>query len=410
MRRPSVLYVTCHLPYPPIGGGRRRDYELLRRLADDFDLALCVVSKTIEQDELHAPVMRQHCSTVKVVPAAPFRPAAGSTQPQHVLRHRSPEALQWMREFIAAAGVDLIHVEGYYLLQHVPPSCPVPVLLVEQNVEYLLFRQQAATATARRPYMESQISVTRRAEHLAWRRSSLCATVSEDDCRYIQETMPGLDVRLTPNGADHLDTELDCGCERPQGWPSDGPSVVFVANFGYEPNVDAAVHLCEEIFPPVRWSVPTARLLLVGASPPPGLVELGQATPGVSVIGRVPSVVPYLRAADLVVCPLRIGGGVKVKLLEAIHLGKAIVSTSVGIQGMGHAVRDCVEVRDDPGNLAQTVVDVLRSQQRRHRLEHATAVFARALPSWDDAASAVASCYRELLGVKAPLGGVTGLA
>lgn len=404
MREHSVLYVTCHLPYPPVGGGRLRDYELVRRLSEDFDLSLCVVSKTMEQDELHAPAIGQYYSTVKVAPAAPFRLAAGSGQPEQVQRHRSPKASRWLRKFVSTARVDLIHVEGYYLLQHVPADCQVPVLLVEQNIEYLLFLQRAATGV-RQQYMERQYSLTRRAEQQAWRRSSLCAAVSDDDRRHMQEAMPGLDVRLTPDGADHLDAEPCFSAELSPGLRAGGPLVVFVANFGYEPNVDAAVYLCREIYPLVRRCVPTACLWLVGANPPPGLIQLGKATEGVLTTGWVPSVVPYLRAADVVVCPLRIGGGVKVKLLEAIHLGKAVVSTQVGIQGCGRAVRDCLEVRDNPGDFAQSVADLLSSPQRRRGLEQAAAAFATTLASWDDAASAVACCYRELLGVAAPLRG-----
>lgn len=399
MARPSILYVTCHLPYPPIGGGRRRDYELIRRLATDFNLSLCVLSKTPEEDERNAPALREHASPIKVLPVGSPECHGGERVAHHVWRHRSLKASQWVNRLLLDTPVELVHVEGYYLLQHVPSLCRVPILLVEENVEYVLFRQAAANEPdpVRQQQLEQEALLTESAERAAWRRSSLCGAVSSHDRAHMRSAMPGLDVRLTPDGADHLDGEPPTELTWVGSSGSRDPSFVFVGNFSYEPNVDAAIYLCRDIFPLVQAVLPNVRLLLVGANGPRGLQELARATDGVSLIGPVVSVVPYLDAVDAVVCPLRIGGGVKVKSLEAIRRGKAIVTTSIGMQGIDPAVAGCVELRDDAAGMALALVSILSSEEKRRSLERAALAFAGTLPSWDDAAAAVVGCYKELI-------------
>ncbi len=395
MRRQSVLYLTCHLPYPPIGGGRRRDYELIRRLADQFDLKLCVVSKTPREDRRNAAKLKEYCSAVQIFSAGTGAPIPMERAHQ-VARHSAAGARSWVGDLVFAGGADVVHVEGYYLMQHVTSSPSAPVLLVEENVEYLLFRQEAAIEPdlARQRHLCRQYELTKATEIAAWRRATVCGAVSAEDRRHMQQAAPGVDVRLTSDGADHLDSESS-----PSSWRGPtrrrSPSIVFIANFGYEPNVDAAAFLCRQILPHIRATVPDVRVSLVGADPGAKLLELGNAS-RVAVVGTVPSVVPYLEGADVVVCPLRVGGGVKVKLLEAIRRGKAIVTTSVGAQGMPHGIATCIEVRDDPVGFAEASVGLLTSERKRRELEHAAASLGATLPTWDDAASVLSACYREL--------------
>jgi len=179
---------------------------------------------------------------------------------------------------------------------------------------------------------------------------------------------------------------------RPTATPDDAPAVLtFIANFAYQPNVDAAVYFVRQVLPLVAASIPDVRLLLVGNAPPPEVLAL--AGPAVTVTGRVPDVDPYLEEATAVVCPLRIGGGVKVKMLEALSSGKAIVSTSVGVQGLGRDITDAVLVTDDPAQMAQHTVAVLTDPLLRHQLERAAARHATTMPTWDDAADALLACY-----------------
>jgi glycosyltransferase involved in cell wall biosynthesis len=378
-----VLFLSCHSPYPPVSGGRLREHELLTRLSGEHELDLCAVSKSYEEDREAAITLRDHCRTVAV-----FR-AAGST-PCQIARHASVEATAHVARLLREEPIDVVHVEGFYLLQHVPEPSDVPIVLVGQNVEYELWRQRVETAVDEEARRASFLSYrqTREAEVRAWRRASLCVAVTEDDRAAMRRAVAGLEVRLVPDGADHLPL-LERPARRRAGSLQ---AVTLVGNFAYQPNADAAIHLCRDILPRVLERVRDVHVFLVGNDPPAEVRAL--ASEHVTVTGRVRAVGPYLDAADVVVLPLRIGGGVKVKMLEALRRGKAIVTTPLGLQGLA-GVEDRVRVANDPSSFSAAVADLLARPDERRRLERSALAFAATLPTWDDAADALSACYRE---------------
>ncbi|HVM11686.1 MAG TPA: glycosyltransferase family 4 protein [Actinomycetota bacterium] len=391
MHRPRVVLLTAHLPFPPISGGRRREYELIRRLGDRADIDLCAISKTPQEDRANAPRLEHWCRSVAVFPALSPDAPGRRTDPWVVRRHRAPGAAEHIRTRLDEA--DLVHLEGFYLSQHLPLDLPVAALLVEHNVEYLLWRQRAA-ATARRAERARHLleyARTLEAEIAAWKRASIVGALTPEDREAMLQADHGLDVRLLPNGSD-LRAPEPSG-EDPIVLPKT-PRIAFVANFAYQPNVDAALHLARDILPRIRKAVPEVALMLVGNGPPDEVRAL--AGDGIVVTGRVPSVAPYLAAADVVVCPLRVGGGAKVKISEAIAEGKAIVTTSVGAQGLPEEASRCMRIEDRPAPLARAVVELLRDPPERRRLERAASELAASLPTWDEAADRVLACYQEL--------------
>ena len=283
----------------------------------------------------------------------------------------------------ALGEVDLVHLEGYYLAQHLPRTRPVPAVLVEQNVEYMLCKQRLESRRGKRrqqallDYLKSL-----EAETGAWREVEHLAAVTHEDAAFISAATGGLEVAVVPDGID-----LPTPCIPHPDVKS--PSLAFVANFGYEPNVDAARYLCRSILPWIVRAVPDVTLWLVGNAPPQAVRKL--ASDRVIVTGRVPEVEPYIEAADVIVCSLRIGGGVKVKVLEALARGKAIVTTSVGTQGI--AATTPVAIRDDPLLFAGAATDLLLHPEARRRLERSALSFARSLPSWDDACDSLLALY-----------------
>jgi polysaccharide biosynthesis protein PslH len=365
-----LLFVTCHLPYPPHSGGRLREHELLARLTQRFDVHIAAVTKTLAEDEEAAADIPWDHNGISLFPAAALDSLPG-VAPQ-VARHRSEAATAGIRGLLARGRFDLVHVEGFYLWQHLPRTRPAAVL-VEQNIEWQLFEQQG---------LREEAAVTRRAELAAWRAADALGALTAEDRAVMRRASASI-PHLIPDGADHL------GGDATERIARSGQRLVMVGNFGYAPNVDGALWLAREVMPRVREVVPGAELQLVGTSPPPEIQAL--AGDGIEVTGRVPDVGPYLRAADVVVCPLRFGGGVKVKMLEALSCGKAIVATSVGCQGLGKA-RWAVRVAERAEDFANAAARLLRDPLERTRAEQAAA--AVELPSWDDAAEALAECWQ----------------
>jgi len=393
--RPRVLFLTCHLPFPPVSGGRRRDYELLMRLGHRFDIELCVASKTFDEDRANSHRLEPHCAAVSVFPCE-AAPQGEHHLPFQVLRHACSSLTAHVAKRLGSGEIEVVHVEGFYLMQHVPQAGGVPVLLVEQNLEYILWRQR--TETTLDPHERSRVlqqyAMTLEAEIEAWRRADLCAALTEDDREGMRGAIPGLDVRLVPDGIDHP-ADLGDGDAASAVPDRVGPVLAFVGNFAYQPNLDAARLLVDVILPKVRARRPDATLWLVGNDPPPELVQ--RRSESIVVTGRVPSVGPYLNAADVLAYPLRVGGGVKVKVLEALWRGRPVVTTTVGAQGLGADARRAMVVEDDPARFAVAVVRLLNRPRERAVLGAEARRFARTLPTWDEASEALADAYLHLI-------------
>jgi glycosyltransferase involved in cell wall biosynthesis len=270
------------------------------------------------------------------------------------------------------------------------------VLLVEQNIEYELEYQRARADQDGVTRLDSFLrgAHTRAAELECWLRATRLGTVTDEDREMIRLELPGAEVSVVPDGADHIPRvrrgPIAPGIERP-----DGPLVVMLANFGYAPNVDAARHLCRDVLPLIRVAVPKVNVWLVGNAPPREVLALRDER--VTVTGYVPDVRPYLDAADVVTCPLRIGGGVKLKTIEALRRGKAIVSTHVGAQGIPSEARHALVIADGQDAFADAVTNLLLDGDRRARCEREAARAARRLPTWDAAATTLRSIYDQLL-------------
>jgi polysaccharide biosynthesis protein PslH len=390
--RPRILFLTCHLPWPAVSGGRLRELELIRRLADRFEIHLLVISKTPRQDLAHVGALERLCSRIEVFGASPA--GADPDLPAQVLRHHRPPATGRVEQILARGEADLVHVEGFYLMQHIPEPLEEPVLLVEQNIEYELERQRAAIAApVTRLDAFAQCTRTQLAEVGTWLRATRLGAVTVEDRKVIRRVCPSASVHLVPDGADHIPAHH--GDQEGSPFLAGQRSILLVANFGYAPNVDAAIHSCNDILPAIHSTVADAKLWLIGNAPPAEVRAL--AGEHVRVTGRVMNVVPYLDRAEVVVCPLRIGGGIKVKMIEALRRGKAIVSTSVGAQGLPAPAAGALLIADHPGDFGRLVLSLLCDPLRRERLERQARAASEALPTWDDGARALAAAYDDLL-------------
>ena len=394
-----MLFLCAQLPWPAVGRGRRRELELIKRLCGRFDLHLLVVSEAVSEDLANASALRAYCRQIEVFPAAPRRHPHTALEPEesHLLaRHRSEEATGRLGEILARDEVDLVHVEGFYLMQHVPDWVHVPVLLVEQNVAYDLERQPMSTLAAPLRDLDAYGAFVRRrtTEVGCWSRATRIEAVTPKDRDMIQAALPGSDVGLIPDGADHVPHLRALGASRLNERP-DAPLVTVLGDFACQTNVDAALSFCEETMPLIRRAVPATHLWLVGHAPSPEIQALESDT--VRVTGGVPDVVPFLDAADVVACPLRISGGSTASATEALRRGKAIVATSVAAQGLSKSAREPLVIADDAEAFAGGVALLLQDPVRRREHERKATRAATRLPRWDDAAQALAAVYEDLL-------------
>lgn len=399
----KILFLTAHLPYPPFSGGRRRELELISRLSRSFEIHLCSTTKSWRTDSMYTNDLLQYCTSVNLFQAeAPTNKQQYAFYPHQMKKHMSEEASSYISFLLKSQSFDVVHIEGYYLLQHVPLKPGVPILLVEHNIEHLLALQRFSVTVTQheKSYFWSEYIKTLKWEQLMWKRATVCVALTNEDKITMERLESNIDVRRIPNGSDHqkkidvattsLSNSLDHSVIN-----DNCPSILFVCNFAYEPNIDAALYFCRHIFPLILKDMPDVKLFLVGNAPPPEICSL-TSNKQIEVTGRVVSLIPFYKHADVVVCPLRIGGGVKVKVLEALGFGKAIVSTSVGAQGLDLSTYRAVAVADEVTDFAQNVVRFLVQPEVRHIQEREALGYARTLPSWDRVAEAFARLYEKM--------------
>jgi polysaccharide biosynthesis protein PslH len=400
----KILFLTAHLPYPPFSGGRRREFELISRLSRSCDIHLCSITKSWEADSMYINDLLQYCRHINLFEAeAPTTKQQYYSQyPHQMKKHMSEEASSYISFLLKNQSFDVVHIEGYYLLQHLPTKAEVPILLIEHNIEHFLALQRfmVAVTEEEKSCFWSEYIKTLKWEQLMWKRATVCVALTKEDKIIMERLESNIDVRLIPNGSDHLKkiddvtTLLSSSFEHPV-ITDKPPTVLFVGNFAYEPNVDAALYFCRDIFPLILKEVSKVKLFLVGNAPPSEICSLG-SNRHIEVSGRVTSLIPFYKHADVVVCPLRIGGGVKVKVLEALGHGKAIVSTSIGAQGLDLSTHRAVVVADEARGFADNVVRLLVHPEERHLQERQALAYAGTLPTWDQVSEAFARLYDEM--------------
>ena len=396
-----ILFLTAHLPFPPFSGGRRREFELISRLGKDFEIHLCSITKTWETDRMYISNLLCSCASVNLFKAVFNDNKQYAIYPNQIKRHTSEEASSYISFLLKNKPFDVVHVEGYYLMQHLPMKPDIPVILVEHNIECLLNLQRFKLATIQqdKSYYWQEYVYTLKWERTFWKRATKCVTLTTEDESNMRQLEPHVDIRTIPNGIDHrkmIDEAASSNICKNSIVSAKCPSILFVGNFLYEPNIDAALYFSQLIFPLILKDVPNAKLHLVGNAPPPEVSSL-TLNKQIKVSGYVDSLTNFYKDADVVVCPLRIGGGVKVKVLEALNAGKAIVSTSIGAQGLNLSTYPSLTVADEVADFAEKVVRFLLDPQKRYRQEQQALAYASILPTWDQATEAFVQCYKEII-------------
>ena len=262
-------------------------------------------------------------------------------------------------------------------------------MIVEENVEYLIDRDNERQGQGK----GAPWPVSKEREYAALSRATLAGAVCQEDADTILRDDPRLSVSVFPNGSDHL----GFGQERIRERVAPSGQVTFVGNYSWGPTLNGAWSLVREIWPRVRKTHPTARLALVGAGIPRELRLAAEAVTGIQVVGEVPSVRPVLDATDIFVCPLWIRSGIKVKMLEALSAGCAVVCTTAALRGLPAEVGQAVVTADDSSRFADEIGLLIDDPARGHDLSKMARRALASFPTWDAAAEILVSGWRQAI-------------
>ncbi|MGL4552337.1 MAG: glycosyltransferase, partial [Gemmataceae bacterium] len=366
--RLHVVMIDEELPYPLLSGKRLRTMGLVSRLAERHRLTYVCHRNA---DRAEARVAEQHFAdlgvrTVVVDRAAPPKSGARfyarlamnlfSKLPYSVASHTSPGLTAAVRAIAASEPVDLWHVEWTPYAESLR-GVPGRKLVMAHNVESVIWRRYLDTEpnALKRWYIARQWRKMARFERDALRDATLTVAVSDLDAERFRRDLGVARVDVVDNGVDTSYFTQDATARRPE-------VILFVGSLEWRPNLDGVRQMLDHVFPAVKAQVPEAELWLVGRNPPAWLREVD--VPGVKVHATVPDVRPFLREAGQLVVPLRVGGGSRLKILEALACGTPVVSTRVGAEGLHlEPGRDLVQV-EGVEELSAALVDAIRQPDR----------------------------------------------
>jgi glycosyltransferase involved in cell wall biosynthesis len=334
----NVAIVASELPYPPTAGNRIRTLNLALRLAGRHRITF-IAHRSGESLEATRFLRGHGIETVLVdrVMAAKSGPRfyarlaanLASPVPFSVALHSSPELRRAVCAHAQRQPTDVWQVEAVMLIDALADVELRPKVLIAHNVESQIWQRyhQNEAVPPRRWYIGQQWRKFERFERRAFAAATRVVAVSEPDATMIRERFGGPEVDVVDNGIDRAYFEA----VHPA--PEAG-TILFLGSLDWRPNLDAVGLLLERIFPAVRAAEPAARLRLVGRKPPAALVRRVRDLPGVELHADVPDVRPFLATSGILVVPLRIGGGSRLKILEAMAAGLPVISTRVGAEGL----------------------------------------------------------------------------
>src|SRR6267143_578435 len=401
--RLNLLFLSQFPPGPPTFGAQRRVQGLMSALARRHEIT-GISLITAEYDRRAAEdAMREYCNEVVLVPARSWEGAGKRLQQaRSLVSKRSfvrslwdlPALRKALDERLSARSYDIVNVELPFLalqrLAQAPPGRPPPRLVLdEHNIEFDLARQQAQNQSglARRVYNSIDWRKLRREEIEIWTRFDGVAFCSAADEARARELVPSIRSAVVPNAVD-----VEYFQPRPADPPGDGRTVIFFGAINYFPNVDGLLYLLREVWPLIEKSHPQARLKIVGQRPTPEILAYqGQR---VEVAGKVDDLRPHLASAAVSIVPLRIGGGTRFKILEAMAMAKPVVSTSLGAEGIDAEPGRHLLLADDREAFAAAVGRVLDDSRLCARLGSQGRALVEERFSWDTAAQAMERLYR----------------
>jgi len=374
-----ILWVKAGKLLPVDTGGKIRSFNLLKKLARNNAVTVLSYYGGAKDPGYEAALAKElpgaqciHTSAPEggIAEAIDYLRCLPGPAPYAIAKFTHRQVKQAVRESLASGRFDVAVCDFLCVSQNFASTLPIPCVLFQHNVESSLWRRMANTETnpVRKQVYRIEAGKMERYERETLRRFYHVIAVSEADKQQRLAMDPTCSISVVPTGVD---------TEKYQVFPSanaDPPRIVFTGSMDWEPNIDGMEWFCRETWPTIVQQFPNAKLQIVGRNPHSRVKQL--ASPNVEITGTVPSVGDYLRDAAVVIVPLRIGGGTRLKIFEAMAMGKAVVSTTIGAEGLDVTSGENCILADDASSFGDSIITLLRDSQLRRKYERTAAALA----------------------------------
>ena len=391
----KILMLTPYLPYPLISGGQTRSFNLIKNLSRKHEITLFSLIKD-EKEKENIPELLKYCKKVSVFNRSQSPWTARNIlltgfglYPFLVIRNLSSEEKEAVKKELSENKYDLIHAETFYVMPHIPKTS-VPILLVEQTIEYLVYKHFVEEQSPKllRPLLGLDILKLKYWEIYFWKRAKRVVAMSDSDRREMGKLAEGLSVDIVPNGIDinHFSKK-----ER----SSDGVKrVLYVGNFTWLQNNEAVKILVSSVWPKIKKSFFDAKLWIVGTHMGPEIKSLASAD--IEVTEGLEDIRDAYRKASVLVAPIKGPGGTRLKILEAMASALPVVTTSVGAEGLGVSDGKEALIGDNMKDLAEAAVSILKNVDMARSLGERGRSFVEENYTWDNSAQKLDKIYKEV--------------
>lgn len=362
-----ILVLTNFVPYPLNSGAKIRVSNQMKYVSREHEVTLiCPVRPNSGQTEDAQKLVGEYCAEVKPIP---WQKRSRIKFLPHLFRYvRAGDPIGWLmyyheelagalRHITATQHFDIVSIHFSNMAPYIDaiaPQSKCKTIFALHNMPYLQWRRMMLDErNVRQKLIIFRDWLFMKHATLKYiRRYDMTTVVSELDRSILLKDAPAAPIVAIPTG-------IDTGALKPFGKPPSFRNLMLVGSMSYRPNVGAALFLCQEIFPLIKRQVPDACLFVVGASPPREVRRLGEQIQGVTVTGYVDSVLPYYEQCCLTLVPLHAGSGVRVKILESMLLGRPVVSTSLGCEGLQVTHDENILVADTAADFAAKTVRLM---------------------------------------------------
>ncbi|HWK12205.1 MAG TPA: glycosyltransferase [Vicinamibacterales bacterium] len=372
----KLLWLNAGLLLPLDKGGKLRTWHVMRHIARRHDITYLSFDDPAAS-RAHHDGMREVCRELLTVPRTDaakgtLRFYTGAARyvldsvPYAVAKYRSAAFRARVEALLEANRFDAIVCDFLPPAINLPDALPCPSVMFTHNVEAEIWRRHVDNAA--NPILQRLLTQQWRRmlrfEERTLARFDLVLAVSNADRATFERLYPG----SLQSPVHVVQTGVDTAYFAPSSEAPNRAHLVFTGSMDWLPNEDAMTYFCKEILPRIREAEPAATLSIVGRSPTPAVRRLAEQHDGIEVTGRVDDVRPHIRRGAVYVVPLRIGGGTRLKIFEAMAMGKAVVSTTVGAEGLPVTPGTDIAVADDPDEFARAVVRLIRDEAGREAL------------------------------------------
>lgn len=400
-----MLFLEPRMIYPLDTGGKIRSFNILKKLTQQHDITVVCYINNSEED-VYLPQMETCCTTLVTVPWKESKKDnmlfyAGlflnlfSKYAYMVKKYYSNRMRRVIQKLLDENQFDVVVCDFLHTSINLPDVDQCPTILFQHNIESEIRKRHYMSEKnfLKKWYMYLQWKKLYKFEEEICKRFDHCIVVSEHDREVLQKEFGLTNVSIIPTGVDTEYYRVQQGKERAN-------SLIFTGSMDWIGNEDSILYFVREIFPHIKVKVPDVNFSIVGRNPSQKLKQVLKFDTSITLTGRVPDIRPYIANSQVYIVPLVYGGGTRIKIFEAMAMGKPVVSTTIGAEGLPVTPEENIIIADEPEEFASRIVQLFNDANLRKRLGTASRKIVEENFTWDKVAEHFSKICKKIIAEK----------